>query len=69
MASRPLPKGRGVHLSRSIRWAGLRAMIDAAVECDAMGVGAPREGDTVRFAYPAVVLVAAKGGDAWARSA
>jgi ubiquinone/menaquinone biosynthesis C-methylase UbiE len=42
--------------------AGLRAMIDAAVEGDAMGVGARREGDTVRFAYPTVVLVAAKVG-------
>jgi ubiquinone/menaquinone biosynthesis C-methylase UbiE len=42
--------------------AGLRAMIDAAVEGDAMGVGARRDGDTVRFAYPAVVLVAVKGG-------
>ena len=42
--------------------AGLRTMIDAAVEGDAMGVGARREGDTVRFEYPAVVLVAVKGG-------
>jgi ubiquinone/menaquinone biosynthesis C-methylase UbiE len=42
--------------------AGLRAMIDAAVESDMMGVGARRDGDTVRFAYPAVVLVAVKGG-------
>jgi SAM-dependent methyltransferase len=42
--------------------AGLRAMIDAAVEGDAMGVDARREGDTVRFAYPAVVLVAEKAG-------
>ena len=42
--------------------AGLRAMIDAAVEGDALGVGGRRDGDTVRFEYPAVVLVAAKGG-------
>jgi SAM-dependent methyltransferase len=40
---------------------GLRAMIEAAVEGDAMGVGARREGGTIRFAYPAVVLVAVKG--------
>ena len=42
--------------------ARLRAMVDAAVEGDAMGVNARRDGDTVRFAYPAVVLVAVKGG-------
>jgi ubiquinone/menaquinone biosynthesis C-methylase UbiE len=41
--------------------AGLRAMIEAAVDGDAMGVGARREGRTVRFDYPAVVLVAVKG--------
>jgi ubiquinone/menaquinone biosynthesis C-methylase UbiE len=41
---------------------GLRAMIDAAVEGDAMGVGARREDGTVRFEYPAVVLVAVRGG-------
>ncbi|HWE20597.1 MAG TPA: class I SAM-dependent methyltransferase [Hyphomicrobiaceae bacterium] len=41
--------------------AGLRAMLDAAVHGDAMGVGARREGDTVRFEYPAAVLVAVKG--------
>jgi SAM-dependent methyltransferase len=40
--------------------ARLRAMIDAAVDGDAMGVGARRDGDTVRFEYPAVVLVATK---------
>jgi ubiquinone/menaquinone biosynthesis C-methylase UbiE len=40
--------------------AGLRAMIDAAVAGDAMGVNARRDGDTVRFEYPAVVLVARK---------
>jgi ubiquinone/menaquinone biosynthesis C-methylase UbiE len=42
--------------------AGLRAMIEAAVEGDTMGVGARREGGTVRFEYPAVVLTAVKGG-------
>jgi hypothetical protein len=42
--------------------AGLRAMIDAAVNGDVMGVGARRDGATVRFEYPAVVLVGAKGG-------
>jgi hypothetical protein len=42
--------------------AGLRAMIDAAVEGDALGVGARRDDATVRFEYPAVVLVAMKGG-------
>jgi ubiquinone/menaquinone biosynthesis C-methylase UbiE len=40
--------------------AGLRAMIEASVEGDAMGVNARRDGDTVRFEYPAVVLVAVK---------
>ena len=35
--------------------AGLRAMIDASVEGDTMGVGARRDSDTVRFEYPAVV--------------
>jgi len=39
----------------------LRAMIEAAVDGDAMGVGARREGGTVRFDYPAVVLTAVKG--------
>jgi len=42
--------------------ARLRAMIDGSVEGDAMGVGARHEDCTVRFEYPAVVLVAAKGG-------
>jgi SAM-dependent methyltransferase len=42
--------------------ARLRAMLDAAVEGDAMGVGARWDGDTMRFAYPAAVLVAVKGG-------
>ena len=41
---------------------GLRAMIDAAVDADAMGVNARRDDDTVRFEYPAVVLVAVKRG-------
>ena len=40
--------------------AGLRAMIEAAVDGDAMGVGARREGGTVRFDYPTVVVVAVK---------
>ena len=39
---------------------GLRAMLDAAVEGDTMGVGARRDGDTMRFEYPAAVLVAVK---------
>jgi SAM-dependent methyltransferase len=42
--------------------AGLRAMLDAAVEGDTMGVGARWDGETMRFAYPAAVLVAAKRG-------
>jgi ubiquinone/menaquinone biosynthesis C-methylase UbiE len=42
--------------------AKLRAMIDASVDGDTMGVNARRDGDTVRFDYPAVVLVAEKGG-------
>ena len=42
-------------------WAGLRAIIEAAVDNDAMGVGARREGGTVCFEYPAVVLTAVKG--------
>jgi hypothetical protein len=41
--------------------AGLRAIIEAAVDGDAMGVGARREGGTVRFEYPAVVLTGVKG--------
>jgi ubiquinone/menaquinone biosynthesis C-methylase UbiE len=40
--------------------AGLRSMIEAAVEGDTMGVGARRDGGTVRFEYPAVVLAAVK---------
>ena len=42
--------------------AGLRAMIDRSVNGDSMGVNARRDGVTVRFDYPAVVLVAVKGG-------
>ena len=42
--------------------AGLRAMLDASVEGDTMGVGARRDGETMRFEYPAVVLVATKCG-------
>jgi SAM-dependent methyltransferase len=40
----------------------LRAMLDAAVDGDTMGVNARRDGDTMRFAYPAAVLAAVKGG-------
>jgi len=40
----------------------LRAMIDQSVAGDTMGVNARRDGDTVRFDYPAVVLVVVKGG-------
>ena len=40
----------------------LRAMIDSSVDGDTMGVNARRDGATVRFDYPAVVLVAVKGG-------
>ena len=39
----------------------LRAMIEESVDGDTMGVNARRHGDTVRFAYPAAVLVATKG--------
>jgi ubiquinone/menaquinone biosynthesis C-methylase UbiE len=41
--------------------AGLRAMLEAAADGDTMGVGARREDGTVRFEYPAVVLMAVKG--------
>jgi hypothetical protein len=41
--------------------AGLRAMIEAALDGDTMGVGARRVEGTIRFEYPAVVLVAVKG--------
>jgi SAM-dependent methyltransferase len=39
----------------------LRAMIDRSVNGDTMGVNARRDGDTARFDYPAVILVAVKG--------
>jgi SAM-dependent methyltransferase len=39
---------------------GLRAMLDASVEGDTMGLRARRDGETMRFAYPAAVLVAVK---------
>jgi hypothetical protein len=35
-------------------------MIDASVDGDSMGLGSRREGDTVCFSYPAVILVAPK---------
>jgi ubiquinone/menaquinone biosynthesis C-methylase UbiE len=41
---------------------GLRAMIQATVDQDTMGVGARCEGGTVRFEYPVVVFAAVKGG-------
>lgn len=41
--------------------ARLRAMIEASVDGDTMGVGARQDGNRIRFAYPAAVLVAAKG--------
>jgi SAM-dependent methyltransferase len=40
----------------------LRAMIDRSVNGDTMGVNSRRDGDTVRFDYPAVILAAVKGG-------
>ncbi len=43
-------------------YAGLRAMLDASVDGDTMGLGARRDGDTMRFAYPTAVLAAIKGG-------
>ena len=39
----------------------LRATLTASVDGDALGMDARREGDTVRFAYQSVVLVAVKG--------
>jgi ubiquinone/menaquinone biosynthesis C-methylase UbiE len=38
----------------------LRAMLDASVGGDTMGLGARRDGDTMRFAYRAAVLVGTK---------
>jgi hypothetical protein len=35
-------------------------MIDGAVEGDRMGLAARRDRDTVKFAYPAAMLVAEK---------
>lgn len=40
---------------------GLRRMIDASVDGDLMGLGAHRDGGTVRFAYPSVILVGQRG--------
>jgi hypothetical protein len=42
--------------------AGLRAMLDASVDGDTMGLGARWDGDTMRFAYPAgLVAVKSRG--------
>ena len=41
---------------------GLRAVIEAAVDRDAMGVGMRREGGTIRFDYPVAVFSAVKDG-------
>jgi len=38
----------------------LRRMIDDSVEGDRMGIAARRDGETVKFAYPAAILVAEK---------
>ena len=38
----------------------LRTMIDQSVEGDIMGLGARHDGNTVRFAYPSVILSAVK---------
>jgi ubiquinone/menaquinone biosynthesis C-methylase UbiE len=40
--------------------ARLRDMIDRSVDGDTMGLEARRDGDTVKFAYPSVILAAAK---------
>ncbi len=40
--------------------AGLRRMIDESVEGDTLGLDARRDGETVRLAYPAAILVARK---------
>src|SRR5262249_16382258 len=40
----------------------LRLMIDECVDGDTMGVSARRDGDTVKFAYPAAILVAENCG-------
>jgi ubiquinone/menaquinone biosynthesis C-methylase UbiE len=39
---------------------GLRAMIDGSVVGDTMGVNARRDGETVRFEYPAAVMAAVR---------
>lgn len=39
----------------------LRRMIDASVANDTMGLGSRSDGDTVKFAYPAVILTSKKG--------
>ena len=39
---------------------GVRAMLREAVDGDRMGIGARRHGDTIRFAYSVVILVATK---------
>jgi hypothetical protein len=40
--------------------AKIREMFRASLEDDRLGVGARRDGDTIRFAYPVAVLVADK---------
>ncbi len=40
--------------------AGLRRMIDESVEGDTLGLDTRRDGETVRRAYPAVILIARK---------
>jgi len=42
--------------------AALRRMIDDAVDSDLMGLNAYRDGHTVRFAYPAVILTSRRPG-------
>ena len=37
-------------------------MIDDAVDSDLMGLNAYRDGHTVRFAYPAVILTSRRPG-------
>jgi hypothetical protein len=40
--------------------AGLRAMLDAAIDGDPMGIGARRQGDSMWFNYSAAVLAAVR---------
>jgi SAM-dependent methyltransferase len=40
--------------------AALRKMIDQSIDGDTMGLGAHRDGGTVRFSYPSVILVSSK---------